>query len=79
MKEVLRTINKSDLKESPLVKYLLCIGESNEGVWSSFHMSVQFEDVVVCLQVLYPAFEFVFLFLTTVKDLLAKETEISLH
>jgi hypothetical protein len=43
-------------------------------------MSVQFEDVMDCLQVLYPAFEFVFLFLTTVKeDLLAKETENSLH
>ena len=60
-KEVLGTINKSDLKESPLVKYLY-IGASNEGYWNSFHMSVQFEDVVDCLQVLYPEFEFVFLF-----------------
>jgi hypothetical protein len=60
-KEVLGTINKSDLKESPLVKYLY-IGASNEGYWNSFHMSVQFEDVVDCLQVLYPEFQFVFLF-----------------
>ncbi|KAI2489198.1 hypothetical protein MHU86_25404 [Fragilaria crotonensis] len=60
-KEVFGTINKSDLKESPLVKYLY-IGAGNEGYWNSFHMSVQFEDVVDCLKVLYPGFEFVFLF-----------------
>jgi hypothetical protein len=43
------------------VKYLY-IGVNNEGYWNSFHMSIQFEDVVDCLQVLYPDFEFVFLF-----------------
>ena len=59
--EVLGTIYKSDLKESPLVKYLY-IGASNERYWNSFHMSVQFEDVVDCLQILYPEFEFVSLF-----------------
>ncbi len=59
--EVLGTIHKSDLKESPLMKYLF-IGASNEGYWNSFHMSVQFEDVVDCLQILYPEFEFVFFF-----------------
>jgi hypothetical protein len=56
--QVLERINKSDLKESPPVKSLF-IGASNEGYRNSFHMNVQFEDVVNCLQVLYPKFEFV--------------------
>ena len=43
------------------MKYLY-IGVNNEGYWNSFHMSIQFEDIVDCLQVLYPDFEFVFLF-----------------
>jgi hypothetical protein len=38
VKEVLGKIKKSDLKESPLVKYLY-IGASKEGYWNSFHMS----------------------------------------
>ena len=64
-RKVLGTMNKSDLKESPLVKCLY-IGASNEVYWNTFHTSVQFEDVVDCLQVLYPGFEFVFFYLTTV-------------
>jgi hypothetical protein len=40
----------------------LYIGASNEGNWNSFSMSVQFEDVVDCLHVLNPEFEFVLLF-----------------
>ena len=38
------------------------IRANNEGIWNSYHMSLQFEDVVDCLMVLYPEFEFVFLF-----------------
>ncbi|KAI2492861.1 hypothetical protein MHU86_21674 [Fragilaria crotonensis] len=59
--EILGTINKPVLTESPLLKYLY-IGVNNEGYWNSFHMSIQFEDVVDCLQVLYPDFDFAFLF-----------------
>jgi hypothetical protein len=59
--EILKTINKPVLKESPFVKYLF-IGANNEGYWNSFHMSLQFEDVVDCLLVLYPEFELIFLF-----------------
>ena len=59
--EILKTHQKPLLTESPFVKYLY-IGSNNEGFWNSFHMSLQFEDVVDCLLVLYPEFEFVFLF-----------------
>ncbi|KAI2511392.1 hypothetical protein MHU86_3003 [Fragilaria crotonensis] len=59
--EILKTLNKPLLTESPFVKYLF-IGANNEGYWNSFHMSLQFEDVVDCLMVLYPEFKFIFLF-----------------
>ena len=53
--------NKANLTESPFVKYL-CIGANNKGYWNSYYMSLQFEDVVDCLQVLHPEFEFVFMY-----------------
>ena len=56
-----KTHYKPLLTESPFVKYLY-IGANNDGFWNGFHMSLQFEDVVDCLMVLYPEFEFVFLF-----------------
>jgi hypothetical protein len=59
--EILGTINKPVLTESPFVKYLF-IGVNNEGYWNSYHMSLQFEDVVDCLQVLYPNYDLVFIF-----------------
>ncbi|KAI2509731.1 hypothetical protein MHU86_4713 [Fragilaria crotonensis] len=59
--EILGTINKVALTESPFVKYLF-IGANNEGYWNSFYLSLQLEDVVDCLQVLYPEFDLVFLF-----------------
>jgi hypothetical protein len=59
--EVLGTINKSPFTESPFVRYLF-IGANNEGYWNSFYMSLQLEDVVDCLQVLYPEYDLVFLF-----------------
>ena len=59
--EILGTINKMPLTESPFVKYLF-IGANNEGYWNSFYMSLQLDDVVDCLQVLYPEFDLVFLF-----------------
>jgi hypothetical protein len=59
--EILKSTQKPILTESPFVKYLY-IGANNEGYWKSFHMSLQFEDVVDCLQVIYPEFDVVFLF-----------------
>jgi hypothetical protein len=60
--EVLKATEKPELKESsPFIKYLF-IGANNEGFWNSYHMSLHFKDVVNCLMVLYPEFEFVFLF-----------------
>ena len=59
--EILKVTEKPLLTESPFVKYLY-IGANNEGYWNSYHMSLQFEDVVDCLQILYPEFELLFLF-----------------
>jgi hypothetical protein len=59
--EVTKTFDKPPLTDSPFVKYLF-IGANNEGYWNSYHMALQFEDVVDCLKVLYPQYEFVFLF-----------------
>ncbi len=59
--EILGTINKAVLTDPPFVKYLY-IGVNNEGYWNSYHMSLQFEDVVDCLKVLYSNFDFVFMF-----------------
>jgi hypothetical protein len=59
--EVLKTTQKPLFSESPFVKYLY-IGANNKGNWNSYHMSVQLEDVVDCLEVLYPEYKIVFLF-----------------
>ena len=59
--EILKSTDKPILTESPLIKYLY-IGANNEGYWNSYHMSLQLEDVVDCIQVLYPNFDVVFLF-----------------
>ena len=51
-----------DLKESPFV-VSFGLGAHNEGYWTCNHMSVQqFEDCVDCIKVLYPQFNFAFLF-----------------
>jgi hypothetical protein len=60
-REVLKTTSKLPLTESPFVRKIL-IGINNEGYWNSQHMAVQLEDVVDCLKILYPDFDFVFLF-----------------
>jgi hypothetical protein len=56
--DILKTLNKPLLTELPFVK--LFIAANNKGYWNSFHMSLQFEDVVDCLLVLYPEFELIF-------------------
>ena len=55
------TAGKPPLKETPFVRSLL-IGATKGGYWNSFHMAIQLEDVVDCLKILRPGFEFVFLF-----------------
>ena len=52
---------KKDLKDSPFVIYFE-LGANNEGYWTYNHMSIQFEDCVDCLKVVYPQFDFAFLF-----------------
>ncbi len=38
------------------------MGANNEGYWTYNHMSVQFEGCIDCIKVLYPQFNFLFLF-----------------
>ena len=59
--EILKTTEKLELKELPFIKYLFIGAANNEGFWNSSHEPA-LEDVVNCLMVLYPEFEFVFLF-----------------
>ena len=55
-------VSKKDLKESPFVVSFE-LGANNKGYWTKYnHMSVQFEDCVDCIKVLFPQFDFVFLF-----------------
>jgi hypothetical protein len=49
------------LKHSPFVVYFE-LGANNEGYWTYNHMAIQFEDCVDCLKVIYPHFDFAFLF-----------------
>jgi len=48
-------------EKSPFL-VVLDYGENREGYWNYAHMVLQFEDAVDVLQVLYPTFDFVFLF-----------------
>jgi hypothetical protein len=52
---------KKDLKQSPFVVHFE-LGSNNEGYWTYNHMAIQFEDCVDCLRVVYPHFDFAFLF-----------------
>ena len=59
--QILSSVAKPPLKESPFVRDLL-IGATKGGYWNSFHMALQLEDVVDCLKVVRPGYDFVFLF-----------------
>ena len=52
---------KKELLHSPFVVYFE-LGANNEGYWTYNHMAIQFEDCVDCLEVIYPQFDFAFLF-----------------
>jgi len=59
--EVFGCIKKKSLSESPFVQ-TITVGANNDGYWTSYHMAVQLEDCVDCLKIMYPGYEFVFLF-----------------
>ncbi|KAI2509854.1 hypothetical protein MHU86_4565 [Fragilaria crotonensis] len=46
-------VSKKDLEESPFVVSFE-LGANNEGYWTYNHMSMQFEDCVDCIKVIYP-------------------------
>jgi hypothetical protein len=46
-------VGKKDLKQSPFV-VIFELGVNNEGYWTYNYMSVQFEDCVDCVKVIYP-------------------------
>ena len=54
-------VAKKDLQEAKFVVSFK-LGANNEGYWTYNHMSIQFEDCVDCIKVIYPHFDFVFLF-----------------
>ena len=53
-------IHKNDLTDDPLLMYVKA-GINNEGYWTSSHVKLQLEDVVDCLTIIYPNFDFIFL------------------
>ena len=52
---------KAALTSSPFLKYFE-FGINNEGYWTYSHLVLQLEDCIDCVQVLYPNYDFVFLF-----------------
>jgi hypothetical protein len=62
-KEAATTINgnnsKNDIKNNPFTR-IFEVGIDKEGYWTFNHMSLQHDDVVDCLQVLFPNHDFVF-------------------
>ena len=57
----LGSVQKKDLPCSPFIKEFE-YGTNNEGYWCYEWMVIQFEDCVDCLTVLYPQYDYVFLF-----------------
>ena len=52
---------QAHLKQSPFVVHFE-LGLNNEGYWTYNHMAIQLEDCVDCLKVLFPQFNFAFIF-----------------
>jgi len=59
--EVYRDTNKPPLTTTPFL-CTITIGVNNDGYWTSYHMAIQLEDCVDCLKVLFPDYDFLFLF-----------------
>ena len=53
-------VAKKDLQEESTFVVSFELGANNEGYWAYNHMSIQFEDCVDCIKVIYPHFDFVF-------------------
>jgi hypothetical protein len=60
-REILKCMDRPPLTMSPFVKSLL-IGALAGGYWHSFHMVLQFEDIVDNLNIICPDVNFVCLF-----------------
>jgi hypothetical protein len=56
------TVKKEDLPKSDPFLRKFELGKDKDGYWNYFRMSLQLEDVVDCLVILYPDCDFVFLF-----------------
>ena len=52
---------KKGLKSNHLAVYFE-VGANNEGYWTYNHISIQFEDCVDCLRVIFTQFDFAFQF-----------------
>ena len=52
---------KNEIKTDPCLRYFN-VGINKDGYWNNSHMKIQLEDVCDCLSVIFPSFEFVFLF-----------------
>jgi len=59
--EVYRNTIKPPLTMTPFLR-TITIGVNNDGYWTSYHMAIQLEDCVDCLKILFPDFDFLFLF-----------------
>jgi len=59
--EIYRVLNKPPLTAMPFLR-TITIGVSNDGYWTSYHMAIQLEDCVDCLKILFPDYDFLFLF-----------------
>jgi hypothetical protein len=55
------TAKKSPIEDDPLLRWFR-FGANHDGYWLNSHMKLQLEDVIDCLAVVYPQFDFIFLF-----------------
>ena len=59
---MLESANETEMAGAMSWMVELHIGVHNEACWTGFHMTLQFDDVVDCLNVLCPEFDYLFLF-----------------
>ena len=60
-KLILNTEFKCDIKDDPALRYFEA-GVNKDGYWTNSHVKIQIEDLTDCLRVLFPTFDFTFLF-----------------
>jgi len=54
-------MKKPPLKVLPFVQ-TITIGVNNDGYWMLYHIAIQLDDCVDCLKILFPDYNFLFLF-----------------